>query len=276
MACTMVNDIYDVKEDSASGKDRWISNLPRSHGTLIVIIVLIMGLLSIISAKPEPGIIISYVAAIFLGSFYSIEPVRFKERGILGLFAYSLSVAIIYVLVPWILFKSGIILLSLIFPAVMLDKWVNLHFHQIVDYRGDLNAGIGTYAVRVGIERTRRSLRLVSFLASLSMIIAIVFILLLFKREIIWWTTIMFISIVVVASTGIYIKIQKEGPGDISDLVRKLPWLYLGLTYLLLRILPPVIFTYLALREAVIWILVIISILSLIGESLYMIRYKYE
>lgn len=115
MACTLVNDISDIKEDSAAGKKRWITNLSENNGRLIVIIVFVIGLLSIIFSKSSSGTLISYIAASAVGALYSIKPLRFKERGILGLYVYSLSVALIYVLVPWMMFKSGTILLSLLF-----------------------------------------------------------------------------------------------------------------------------------------------------------------
>ena len=79
-----------------------------------------------------------------------------------------------------------------------------------------------------------------------------------------------------VAVVGIYIKYLKDNSRHLSDLINELSWLYLGLTYLLFRVLPPIIFTYLAFKEGVIWILVIVSFLSLIGESLLTIRYRYE
>jgi len=276
MACILVNDLSDIEEDSGAGKDRWISNLSGNQGISIVIIAFIVGLLSIIIATGDMGTIIFYIAGSIMGSLYSMEPVRFKERGILGLLVYSLSTGLIYVLVPWMIFKSGVTLLGLLFLAVMLDKWVNLHFHQIVDYQVDFHVGIRTYAARAGIDLTRRSLRVVSLLASLSMITTIVFIIFLFKQETVWWIIIAGTSIVVVSAVGIYVKYLKEKSEDVSDLIRELPWLYLGLTYLLFRMLPPVIFTYLAIKEPIIWILAAISFLSLIAESRYTIRYKYE
>ncbi|HJX34285.1 MAG TPA: UbiA family prenyltransferase [Desulfatiglandales bacterium] len=276
MACTMANDLSDTKEDSAAGKDRWISHLSVNQGRLIVIIVLAIGLLSIVMAKCDPGIIISFVATSVLGSLYSMGPFRFKERGLLGLLAYSLSVAMIYVLVPWMLFKSGIELLIMLFLAVMLDKWVNLHFHQVVDYQGDLQMDIGTYAVRVGLERTRESLRVASVLASLAMITVIVYTILLFNQERVWGVIIAITSIAVIAAVGIYIKYLKERSYNLSDLIKELSWIYLGLTYLLFRILPPFILVYLAIIEPVMWILVTLSLLSLMGESLYAIRYNHE
>ncbi len=276
MACTMVNDLSDIKEDSAAGKDRWISHISARCGRLIVIVIFVIGLLSIIFAKGDIGTIISYMAACVSGSLYSMEPIRFKESGVFGLLSYSLSVALIYVLVPWMLFKSGIILLSMLFLTVMLDKWVNLHFHQVVDYQGDLQMGIETYAVRVGLEQTRQSLRIVSGLASLAMITVIVYIILLFNQEGAWAVLIVLTSIAVVAAVGIYIRYLKERSCNIPDLIKELSWIYLGLTYLLFRILPPFMLVYLAMIEPVMWILVTLGCINLLGESLYAFRYEYE
>ena len=276
MACILVNDLSDRKEDYAAGKKRWICQLSNNSGVLIVIILVGIGFSSTIFANGSSGIIIVYAAAIAVGFLYSLRPVRFKERGLLGLLAYSLSATLGYVLVPWMGLDSNFILLTLLVFAVMLDKWVNLHFHQIVDYQADFNRGSRTYAVRVGLERTRWSLQPVSLLASISIIGVLAFIILSVRQEIIWCIIISVISILVVVATGAYTRILDKKSEKVLDLVSELPWIYLGLTYLLFRILPPIIFTHLALKEPMMWILVALSCVSLFGESLYSIRYQYE
>jgi hypothetical protein len=57
--------------------------------------------------------------------------------------------------------------LILLAASVLLDKWTHLHFHPIVDYRNDWIIGGKTFAVRVGIEQARQSLKLLSFKCSL-------------------------------------------------------------------------------------------------------------
>ncbi len=275
IACNLVNDLSDKNEDKAAGKKRWIFKVSSHAGILIIILLVGTGLSLIILVKSRGVVMISYAFAMFLGFIYSTRPVRFKERGGYGLLAYSLSATLAYVLVPWTLFHSSLTLLFILIFVVMSDKWVNLHFHQIVDYYADFNSMTRTYAVKVGLERARLSLRIAFLLASFSMIVVIMYIL-LSEQDITWRMIILLTSIGIIIGTGVYACILKKKASKVSELINELPWFYLGLTYLAFRILPPVIFTHLSVKVPVMWILVTLSCLSLLGESFYMIRYKYE
>ena len=182
-ACILVNDLSDRKKDHAAGKKRWICQLSNTNGVSIIIILIGIGLLSIISASGSSEVILSYAAAIAVGFLYSLKPVRFKDRGLAGIFAYALSASLAYVLVPWMRFDPGSTVLVLLFSAVLLDKWVNLHFHQVVDYQADFNRKNRTYAVRVGLEHTRSSLQFASLFASLSFISALASVILSVKQK---------------------------------------------------------------------------------------------
>jgi 4-hydroxybenzoate polyprenyltransferase len=276
MFSIQINDICDKKEDDAAGKMRWIGYLPKYMGIIISILLIVTGLSTVILASGSIKVILSYTATILLGLFYSLRPVRFKERGIWGLFVYALAAAIIYVLVPWTWFDSSLILLIFLFSTVMSDKWVQLNFHQIVDYHADLKNGTQTYAVRVGLKRTRSILRLASLFASFSMLSVLVYATFFVIEEKMLQIIILVMSTATVAASGIHVKILNKKTKSSSDLVKELPWIYLGLTYLLFCVIPPVGFIFLALKEPLMWIIVVLSALSLLGISLHSIRYKYS
>lgn len=276
MFSIQINDICDKKEDDAAGKMRWIGYLPKYMGIIISILLIVTGLTTVILASGSIKVILSYTATILLGLFYSLRPVRFKERGIWGLFVYALAATIIYVLVPWTWFDSSLILLIFLFSTVMSDKWVQLNFHQIVDYHADLKNGTQTYAVRVGLKRTRSILRLASLFASFSMLSVLVYATFFVIEEKMLQIIILVMSTAIVAASGIYVRILNKKTKSSSDLIKELPWLYLGLTYLLFCVIPPVGFIFLALKEPLMWIIVVLSALSLLGISLHSIRYKYS
>ena len=276
MFSIQVNDLSDRGEDDAAGKKRWIFYLPKYMGISIPIVLITAGLAVTILASGSIKVILLYIAAILLGLAYSLRPVRFKEHGLWGLFVYSLAAAIIYVLVPWAWFEASLTLLLCLFIAVFSDKWVQIHFHQIVDCQSDLKNGTQTYAVRAGLERTRKSLRFVSLIASFSIIGLLVYVTLFAKQEIQLKTIILAVSTVVVASSGIYVKISKQKIENESYLVKELSWIYLGLTYLAFCVLPPVGFIFFALKEPLMWILVTLSTLSLLGISWHSFRYRYS
>ncbi len=276
MFSIQVNDICDKAEDDAAGKTRWIGYLPKFLGIIISILLVIAGLAMVIFASGSMKVILSYTATILLGLLYSLRPVRFKERGIWGVFVYALAATIIYVLVPWTWFDSSVILLIFLFFTVMSDKWVQLNFHQIVDYQADLDSGTQTFAVRVGLERTRSVLRFVSLFASFSILLVLAYTAVFLIQENMLQIFILVIATATVAASGIYVWIADKGKKSSSDLVKELPWIYLGLTYLLFCVLPPVGFIFLALKEPQMWILAILSALTSLGISLHSIRYRYS
>lgn len=276
MFSIQINDICDQKEDEAAGKTRWIGYLPKYMGILISILLVVAGLITVILASGSVKVILSYTATVILGLFYSLRPVRFKERGIWGLFVYALSATIIYVLVPWTWFDSSLIVLIFLFFTVMSDKWVQLNFHQVVDYQADLKSGTRTFAVRVGLIRTRSILRWVSLFASFSLSSVLIFATFFVIQDKILQIIILVVSMATVAASGIYFKILNKNAKSSSDLVKELPWIYLGLTYLLFCVLPPVGFLFLALKEPLMGVLALLSTSSLLGISLHSIRYKYR
>jgi 4-hydroxybenzoate polyprenyltransferase len=276
MFSIQINDICDKKEDDAAGKMRWIGYLPKYWGMIIAIFLVVAGLTIVILASGSMKVILSYTATLLLGLFYSLRPVRFKERGIWGLFVYALAATIIYVLVPWAWFDSSVILLIFLFVTIMSDKWVQLNFHQIVDYNADLKNGTQTFAVRVGLKRTRSILRWASLFASFSMLSVLVYTAFFVIQKKMPQIIILVISTVTVAASGIYVRIQNNTTKSSSELVKELPWIYLGLTYLLFCMLPPIGFFFLALKEPLMWITTILSASSLLGISLHSISYKYR
>jgi 4-hydroxybenzoate polyprenyltransferase len=276
MFSIQINDICDKKEDDAAGKMRWIGYLPKYMGIIISILLIMAGLTTVILASGSIKVILSYTATILLGLFYSLRPVRFKERGIWGLFVYALAATIIYVLVPWTWFDSSLILLIFLFSTVMSDKWVQLNFHQIVDYHADLKNGTQTFAVRVGLKRTRSILQLASLFASFSMLSVLVYATFFVIEEKMLQIIILVMSTAIVAVSGIHVKILNKKTKSSSNLIKELPWIYLGLTYLLFCVIPPVGFIFLALKEPLMWIIVVLSALSLLGISLHSISYKYS
>jgi 4-hydroxybenzoate polyprenyltransferase len=276
MFSIQINDICDKKEDDAAGKTRWIGYLPKYWGIIISIFLAAAGLTTVTLASGSMKVILSYTATLLLGLLYSLRPVRFKERGIWGLFSYALAATIIYVLVPWTWFDSSWILLIFLFVTVMSDKWVQLNFHQIVDYHADLKNETQTFAVRAGLKRTRSILQSASLFASFSMLSVLIYAMFFVIQEKMLLIIILVMSTATVAASGIYVRILNKKTKSSSDLVKELPWIYLGLTYLLFCVLPPVGFIFLALKEPLMWILVVLSTSSLLGISLHSVSYKYS
>jgi hypothetical protein len=269
------NDLCDRREDQAAGKKRWIGFLPGPVGLMITSSLLAAGLTTVLLMGGSLRATLVYAGTILLGLFYSLKPLRFKERGIWGLLVYALSATMIFVLVPWTWFPSGPVLLIALLAAVMSDKWVQIHFHQVVDHAADLHRATRTYAVRAGLDRARSTLRHASFVASIMLLGMLGLVLFLASPAAPQLIAVLTIAAAVLAVSRAYAARANRGDSPTASiLTRELPWFYLGLTYLLFCVLPPVLFFYLARREP--WLLVpmILSLFSLLGISWQSSRYR--
>lgn len=267
------NDIADSKIDSISGKVRWINRLFPALRVLISVVLFGLGLATLLFSRSSNTTIWIFIAAVIAGLFYSFKPPRLKELGIWGLFTYSSACALGYCLVPWTWLTSNWTLLLLLTPTVFLDKWVNLHFHQIVDYESDLKMGIKTYAVLVGPASARKTLKWIAGLTSLWLIAVFLYVVLLLPE----WRVITIPAVgITVFACALYILIIRRSSEKETSLVRELPWLYLGLTYAVLRLLPLVLLIRLSFQESSMWAAVAFIVVILMIESRFVLRYHYE
>jgi 1,4-dihydroxy-2-naphthoate octaprenyltransferase len=276
MFSIQVNDLCDRREDRAAGKQRWIALLPEGLGVLVCILTIFVGSLTVVVASRSLSVISAYAATILLALFYSARPVRFKQRGILGPIVYAASATIVFVLVPWTWLSSNTLLLGFLCIAVGSDKWIQLHFHQVLDFQADRRSGTRTFAVRIGLEKARLTLRAAASLASLCLLSLLAYTLIVLKPHAMRQILVVLASVAVVAACAAYVRVGRRRPRGATALVGELPWIYLALTYLLFCALPPLAFLLLALDEPLIWPLVVLSGLSSVGLSLQLLRYEYR
>jgi hypothetical protein len=272
----LLNDLCDRREDQAAGKERWIASLPGPVGLMITTSILAAGLTTVLLMGGSLRAALAYAGTILLGLFYSLKPLRFKERGIWGLLVYALSATIVFVLVPWTWFPSGPGLLVALLAAVMSDKWIQIHFHQVDDHSADLERATRTYTVLVGMDRARSTLRRASLAASIMLLGMLGVVFLLVSPAGPQLIAVLAIATAVLAISRTYAaRANKDDSQTASILTRELPWLYLGLTYLLFCVLPPVLFLFSARRAP--WLLVpmTLSLFSLLGISWQSSRYQY-
>jgi len=272
-ASILVNDIADRQEDGPLGKLRWICRLPTGLGAWVVALVAVFGALLIAQARATGWAFAAYAAATLLALLYSIRPVRIKERGVAGLLNYSLAGTLAFVVLPWAWFGSDWVTLTVLAPAVFLDKWVNLHFHQVIDYEADSRSGVRTYSVAVGPQCARRALGWAAGLGSVWLLGTLAFVTLSLPT---WRVAVGGTATAVVLAVAVYARSVRRHPERASALLQELPWTYLGLTLTLFRVLPLVLFVRLALAEPTMWaVFGVVASLSLV-ESWHSFQYHYD
>jgi 1,4-dihydroxy-2-naphthoate octaprenyltransferase len=269
-ALILANDLTDQSEDRLTGKDRWIWRLSPVAGIAVVVFLLASGV-AIFLVTHMLAALTAYAGAAVLGLLYSLRTARFKERGLAGLIVYSAACALAYVVVPWAWFDSTWLVGGLPLAAVFLDRWVNLHFHQIIDYESDLAGRNETYAVRSGLDRARHTLQWAAGLASVALLAVLI------------WLAVHRTSLQPVAGVGLAAAVAaglharaeaRRGRGSL--LIREVAWHYLGLTFALFRLLPPVLFARLALFDPMLWIPAGATAVTSLLEARLSLRYRYE
>ena len=79
--------------------------------------------------------------------------------------------------------------------------------------------------------------------------------------------------LLVLGASGLYSRIISKKLKTSTELTRRLPWFYLGLSYILFYLIPPALFGILSMSNPLMWVLTAISALSLLGMSLNFLFY---
>ena len=273
VASVLANDLADKQTDDAAGKRRWIWRLPTGLSVLVVALLYGLGMWSLVRAGCGAGGVGAYLAATVLGLGYSVRPLCFKARGLWGLLAYGSAGTFAFAVIPWHCLGSSWRTLGVLAPAVLLDKWVSIHFHEVIDYAADRIGGIRTYPVIVGHEHARRSLKRVARLAAVWLMGTLVFVAFSVPT---WRIAIAGAGVGVILGVALCAKIMLQRPDRASALLKELPGTYVGATYALFRGLPPVLFARLALLEPKMWAVFCIVALSITVEAWHVLRYHYH
>jgi 4-hydroxybenzoate polyprenyltransferase len=260
----LANNLGDRRDDRAAGKPRWICDLSLGAGAAIVAFLMGGGFAVLFLSKSPSAAKCAYSIAIALGLAYSLRPLRLKDSGSWGIFTYCLACTCGYVVLPWAWLKGGRIALLFLAPAVLLDKWVNLHFHQVVDYEPDRASGIRTLAVRVGPGQARQWLKISAGLTSLWLLAVLVYGVSFLPKSL-NYAFLGGTAVILVAAVSA--SIARPHLSSISIFTRELPVYYLVLTFLAFRVLPLLLFFVLALRQKSLWPVLAVSLALVLLES---------
>jgi 4-hydroxybenzoate polyprenyltransferase len=274
LVCILANDLIDRSEDLAAGKRRWIGALPPFLAGAIVLALFGGGWGILATSHAPAGTRLAYLAACVLGLLYSLPPFRAKERGVWGIVFYGLAGTVGYAVLPWTWSGAGPGILAALATAVFLDKWVNIHFHQVIDLDGDAAHGTRTYAVRAGSGRSAGTLRLVSLAAAVWSAGVVVFVSIALDPT--WRALVPLAAAMVLAGSAWYSSVSSRKGPEGSALVRELPVWYLGTSYALFRAVPLVLTFRLALALPELWPVFAAALVLVAAESFFVYSYRYE
>ena len=156
----LINDYSDIELDKKHGKANTFQNDSRIKAIGVIAVV---GILNIISCYPfwqRKYFAVLAVTWFLIATFYSLKPIRLKERGTAGIVFVVMAQRVLPVLIIFSTFQFGktgeilLITLYILFRGFSSD--VN---HQLQDYRHDKQTGTTTFAVSKGYRRVQRLFR---------------------------------------------------------------------------------------------------------------------
>ena len=142
----LVNDLSDREADRVAGKRNVLATLSEQKARVLVLAAGAIGIVLALPYWQQPGVIVSLISAYALAAFYSLPPLRLKERGAAGLIAAVAAqrtlpcFVVFYAMNFWDWTAVALCVLNTLIGA----RYIVVH--QILDAHDDTRAGIDTFA----------------------------------------------------------------------------------------------------------------------------------
>jgi len=156
----LINDFADVKLDKTHGKSNTFSEDSKIKSISVIILFLILSIISGYNFVGNNTFLILWITWILLSTFYSLPPVRLKEKGVTGLVFVVFAQRLLPILLVFSAFSftlfTEIILLSTYVFLRGLSSDIN---HQLNDIKYDTQTNTKTFAVKIGKKRVESIFR---------------------------------------------------------------------------------------------------------------------
>jgi len=255
----LVNDYFDYESDVSSGKFRSVHRLGKGFVVVWIFLVLILEAI-VLFYLGNTSFVLIYTISILLAFFYSAPPLRFKERGALGIFVNCLIEKTLVTLAIFTYFNHmGWDTLAFVFASFFLHL-ADIVTHQLYDYDADSMTSTKTFAVEKGLGFVTRIYR--RFVCPMALFSTITLVLSIGSVTVI--STALLVAIVYAIA---YLMIRE---GRVERRESLVP-LYVSASFFLVHNVLPVLFAFLlAFRYFEYSVLVPLVILS----QYYTIKYK--
>ncbi|MFW5886586.1 MAG: UbiA family prenyltransferase [Bacteroidota bacterium] len=166
----MVNSFADLDEDRLAGKNRGF--LDQSRGPKYLFLLLSGSFIILYPAFQEPTLFIIGLLVFLLATFYSVRPIRFKERGLIGIIISAISVGPFPFLIFLLGIKASPLLSCFLVFWLFLAAFISDLIHQIEDYNNDRKTRTDTWVQRIGLKKSKLFLKYSLFLLFVFCILA--------------------------------------------------------------------------------------------------------
>ncbi len=156
----LINDFADRELDALHGKDNTFKNDSAWKAGIIVAVFLVLSLIAGMKFLENRLFLPLWICWFFTATFYSLRPIRLKERGWIGLLFVVIAQRVLPTLLIFAAFKHLEAVDMLVFTSYIFARGLSSDLnHQLEDYQKDNMTGTETYAKKTGLTRAENAFR---------------------------------------------------------------------------------------------------------------------
>lgn len=171
----MVNAWSDRRVDLAAGKPSALARLPGASAGILVAFILLLALaVPFLLYRHRPDVLALHGASLAMAALYSLPPVRFKERGALGLGVSAVAQRVLPCMTVFQLLGAwdAVAVAMCVLGALVGTRYIMVH--QILDAAADRATGVRTVATVRGVPFLRDALRAFVFPLEVAALLGVV------------------------------------------------------------------------------------------------------
>jgi len=153
----VVNDVGDKEIDVKAGKIKAIQKYSKKR-TALIVLGLIAGFLFIPFYYGNLSVIAASIFTLFLATFYSIKPIRFKEHGAWGIIVADFSQRSALFFIFALLVSAPLSLTTFFMGWLFIIGFQDELNHQVMDISADKKSNAKTWIQHIGKQRGERFL----------------------------------------------------------------------------------------------------------------------
>lgn len=156
----LINDFADKELDALHGKGNTFKNDSVWKAGIIVAVFMALSLIAGMIFLENRLFLPLWVCWFFIATFYSLKPIRLKERGWIGLLFVVIAQRVLPTLLVFAAFKHLEAVDMIVFTAYIFARGLSSDLnHQLEDYQKDNMTGTETYAKKTGLTRAENAFR---------------------------------------------------------------------------------------------------------------------
>ncbi len=153
----LINDLADMELDARHGKANTFMADAKGKATAIVALFFMISVVFGLRFAGNPFFLLLWLVWFLSATFYSLKPLRLKERGKVGLAVVVLAQRVLPILLLFAAFSYDVRIEVVVFTAYVLFRGLSSDLnHQISDYRNDALTRTQTFAVDAGLSRAEK------------------------------------------------------------------------------------------------------------------------